>query len=100
MSRIHPTALVDSAAQLDSTVTVGPYSVIGPNVRIERSIVGPHVSLGDGTVLSDVHIKNAIVGQKTNLSQVHLSGAMIGSSATYSGRSKDLSLGDFSSVHE
>jgi len=51
-------------------------------------------------VLSDVHIKNAIVGQKTNLSQVHLSGAMIGSSATYSGRSKDLSLGDFSSVHE
>ncbi|MCC7375674.1 MAG: acyl-ACP--UDP-N-acetylglucosamine O-acyltransferase [Verrucomicrobiales bacterium] len=43
---IHPTAVIDPAARLDSTVEVGPYAVIdagvqlGPNCR-----VGPHVHL-------------------------------------------------------
>ena len=34
MAGIHPTALIDSHAQLDSTVSVGPYTVIGPHVRV------------------------------------------------------------------
>jgi glucose-1-phosphate thymidylyltransferase len=69
-------------------------------VRIERSVVGPHVSLGEGTVVSDAHIQNCIVGNQTKLSKVNLSGAMIGSHAQYNGRAKDLSLGDFSTINE
>jgi len=43
-ARIHPTAIVDTQAQLASTVEVGPYSVIGPGVEIdEDSWIGPHV---------------------------------------------------------
>lgn len=73
---------------------------IGPNVQIERSVVGPHVSLGEGTILTNVNISNCIVGNQTRLSAINLSGAMIGSNAQYNGRSKDLSLGDFSTVNE
>jgi UDP-N-acetylglucosamine acyltransferase len=44
MTTIHPTALVDPGAELDSTVEVGPYAVIGPHVRIGAgTVVGPHV---------------------------------------------------------
>lgn len=32
MSLIHPTALIDPAAQLHPTVQVGAYSLIGPHV--------------------------------------------------------------------
>ena len=40
---IHPTALVDRQAELAADVTVGPYAVIGPHVRIgEGSAIGPH----------------------------------------------------------
>ena len=40
---IHPTAIVDSRAELDSTVEVGAYSVIRENVRIGAgTIIGPH----------------------------------------------------------
>jgi UDP-N-acetylglucosamine acyltransferase len=40
---IHPTAIVDAGAQLDASVSVGPYSVIGPNVSIGAgTAVGPH----------------------------------------------------------
>jgi glucose-1-phosphate thymidylyltransferase len=73
---------------------------IGPNVQITKSIVGPHVSIGAGTTLNEVVISNSIVGEKTQLSSTQLKNAMIGSSANYTGRAKDLSLGDFSSVHE
>jgi len=87
------------ATDISNSVIIQP-CYIGPNVRIERSVVGPHVSLGEGTVLSDVHIKNCIVGQHSKLSKVQLDSAMIGSNTQYAGRFKDLSLGDFSSVHE
>lgn len=73
---------------------------IGPNVQITKSIVGPHVSIGARTTLNEVVISNSIVGEKTQLSSTQLKNAMIGSSANYTGRAKDLSLGDFSSVHE
>jgi UDP-N-acetylglucosamine acyltransferase len=61
---IHPTALIDPAAELGTGVTVGPYAIIGPNVIVgDRSRVGPRatlqrnvrlaedVSVGDGSVL-------------------------------------------------
>jgi UDP-N-acetylglucosamine acyltransferase len=44
--RIHPTAVIDPAAQLHETVEVGPYTVIGAGVSIgEGSWIGPHVVL-------------------------------------------------------
>ncbi|MES0874243.1 acyl-ACP--UDP-N-acetylglucosamine O-acyltransferase [Sinimarinibacterium thermocellulolyticum] len=46
MSRIHPTAIVDREAELDDTVEVGPYTVIGAGVRIGANTwIGPHVVL-------------------------------------------------------
>lgn len=33
---IHPQALVDSKSELEDGVTVGPYAIIGPNVKIGR----------------------------------------------------------------
>ena len=49
---IHPTALVDPKAQLDSTVEVGPYSVIGPDVRIDAgTILGNHVTVQGKTTI-------------------------------------------------
>lgn len=47
---IHPTAVVDSKAQLADGVTVGPYAVVGPEVQIGPDCwIGPHVVL-DGRV--------------------------------------------------
>ena len=38
MATIHPTAIIEPGAQLGESVTVGPYSVIGADVRIGDSI--------------------------------------------------------------
>lgn len=48
-AEIHPTAVVDPAAQLGHNVKVGPHAVIGPNV-----VVGPDCVIGS-SVLLDGH---------------------------------------------
>ncbi len=53
-SLIHPTAIVDPAAQLDSTVSVGAYSLIGPHVKIGAgTTVGPHVVIEGHTTIGE-----------------------------------------------
>ncbi len=43
MSGIHATAVVDPRAELDASVSVGPYAVIGPHVRVGAgTTIGPH----------------------------------------------------------
>ena len=45
---IHPTAIIDPNAQIDSSAEIGPFAVIGPHVRIGAGTrVGPH-SVIDG----------------------------------------------------
>lgn len=55
MTIIHPTAIVDPKADLDDSVEIGAYSIIGPNVRIgARTRIGPHVVIdGDTTIGCD-----------------------------------------------
>jgi len=91
--------LAQHELDLNDRIIIEP-CYIGPNVKITRSIVGPHVSLGEGAQLLDVNISNSIVGNQTKLSKINLTGAMIGAHASYNGRSKDLSLGDYSSIDE
>ncbi|MFQ5895267.1 MAG: acyl-ACP--UDP-N-acetylglucosamine O-acyltransferase [Nitrospinota bacterium] len=46
MRRIHPTALVDPAAELAEDVEIGPYAIIGPGVRLGQGCwVGAHALL-------------------------------------------------------
>ena len=54
MTRLHPTAIVDSRAELDSEVEVGPYSVIGPGVKIGKgSKIHSHVAIQGRTTLGE-----------------------------------------------
>jgi UDP-N-acetylglucosamine acyltransferase len=50
---IHPTAIIDSKADIDANVEVGPYSIIGANVHIgsgtvigSHVVIQPHVKIG------------------------------------------------------
>jgi len=50
--KIHPTALIDPKAELDSSVEVGAYSVIGPDVRIASgNRIGSHVVIKGPTTI-------------------------------------------------
>ncbi|CAA9889586.1 UDP-N-acetylglucosamine acetyltransferase [Candidatus Methylobacter favarea] len=49
---IDSTAVIDSSAELASDVSVGPFSVIGANVRIDSgTVIGPHVVIKGPTCI-------------------------------------------------
>jgi len=51
-AKIHPTALIDSSAELDSSVTVGAYSVIGPHVKVNADTkIASHVAINGPTTI-------------------------------------------------
>src|SRR5690606_26003019 len=52
MANIHPTAIVDPKARLADSVSVGAFSVIGPDVVIgENTSVGPHCVIEGHTTI-------------------------------------------------
>jgi UDP-N-acetylglucosamine acyltransferase len=52
VSLIHTTAVVDPHAELDSTVSIGPYTVVGPHVKIgANSSVGAHCVIEGHTTI-------------------------------------------------
>ncbi|WP_037588329.1 acyl-ACP--UDP-N-acetylglucosamine O-acyltransferase [Stenoxybacter acetivorans] len=54
MTHIHPTAIIDSKAQLDSSVRIGAYSVVGANVVIGKDTeIGAHVVIDGHTTIGE-----------------------------------------------
>lgn len=52
--RIHPTAVIDPKAELDSGVVVGPYSVVGAGARIGRgTVLHNHVTVQGPTTIGE-----------------------------------------------
>ncbi len=65
LAKIHPTAIVDSAAQISAEVEIGPFSIIGPQAVIgEKTIVQSHVVIeGEVTIGSGNFIgHSAVIG--------------------------------------
>jgi UDP-N-acetylglucosamine acyltransferase len=62
---IHPTAVVDPRAEIDSTVEIGPYTVVAPDVQIHAgTTIGPHVTIDQYTTIGpECHIfQHAAIG--------------------------------------
>lgn len=90
MSRIHSTAIVDKNAQLDESVSVGPYAVIGPQVRIDAdTIVGPHVVIEGRTT----------IGKRNHIFQFASLGAEP-QDMKYRGEDTELIIGNDNSIRE
>jgi glucose-1-phosphate thymidylyltransferase len=88
--------VADSAKIADSVII--PPCFIGENVLIENAVVGPHVSLGNGTKVIASVVRNTIVQNHSTIHNVVLADAMIGAHASCESNPNDLSLGDFSTV--
>lgn len=87
---IHPTAIVDPAAEIDASVAIGPYSVIGPHVRIGRgTTVGAHCVIEGRTT----------IGCDNRIFQFNSLGA-IPQDKKYAGEPCELQIGDRNTVRE
>ena len=87
---IHATALVDPKAQLDSSVEVGSYSIVGPHVSIGAGTrVGAHCVLEGRTT----------IGKDNQIFQFNSIGA-IPQDKKYAGEPCELHIGDRNTIRE
>ena len=66
-TQIHPTAVVDPKAQIDSGVVIGPYSIIGPDVTLGSGCrVGGHVVIDGHTTIgkNNIFFTGAVIGSQ------------------------------------
>lgn len=70
----------------------------GDHVTIKNSIVGPHVSLGAGSIVKDSVLNNSIIQGSTKLSHTIISNSMIGEGAEVKGKALDLSMSDYTTL--
>lgn len=71
---------------------------IGNNVSLIDSVVGPHVSIGENTVIENSVVKNSIIQTNSKIKNAELSNSMVGNYAEFSGRSTDASISDYSTI--
>jgi UDP-N-acetylglucosamine acyltransferase len=90
MAQIHPSAIVDGAAQLDDSVSVGPYAVIGPHVRI-----GAGTSVGAHCVIEG----RTTIGRENRIFQFASLGAPP-QDKKYVGEPTELHIGDRNTIRE
>ena len=82
-----------SVTNLEDTVIIPPVN-IHPTARINTSVIGPHVSLGEGAVVNDSTIRDSIIGSGTHITASLLEGSLIGHHANVTGQSGRFNIGD------
>jgi glucose-1-phosphate thymidylyltransferase len=79
-------------------VTIYDPVYIEDGVTIERSEIGPNVSIEQGSKISGSQIRNSIIGRDARLKQVDLEGSLLGSGVILEGFRGSGSIGDHSEV--
>lgn len=90
MAGVHPTAVVDSNAQIDGSASIGPYTVVGPNVRI-----GPRTTVGAHCVIDG----QTSIGADNQIFQFNSIGS-VPQDKKYAGEPCALQIGDRNTIRE
>ena len=90
MSRIHPTAIIELGAQVDPSASIGPYSLIGAQVKI-----GPGTTVAGHCVIEG----RTTIGADNRIFQFSSLGA-IPQDKKYAGEPCELVIGDRNTIRE
>lgn len=89
-AKIHPTAIVDSSAEIDSSVEIGAFSVIGPQVKIDAGTrIASHVVINGPSIIG----KNNQIFQFSSLGEAP-------QDKKYKGEPTLLEIGDNNTIRE
>lgn len=89
--------MVDDSVVCENGLIIQP-SLIGKNVKIKGSIVGPNAYLADNCTIENSIVSNCMIQNNTTIKTAVIDNAMIGSFVQYVGEAKDLSVGDYTTV--
>ena len=74
--------------------------LIAPDATVERTVLGPHVSVGAGAVVRDAVVRDAIVDAGATVEGALIEHSLIGPGTRLRGRSHRVNLGADSTLAE
>ena len=77
----------------ENTIFIPPVS-IAEGCDIKNSIIGPHVAMGENTIVNFSIVKDSIIGSYSKLYDVVLDDSLIGSDTEIKGETRSLNIGD------
>jgi glucose-1-phosphate thymidylyltransferase len=81
----------------NNTIIIPPV-FIGKNVKLNNSIIGPHVSIADDALIETSIIKNSIVNKNAEIKNAQLQDSLIGENAIVEDIIEKLNVGDNSQI--
>ena len=86
--------LISPSVRNENSEVIAP-CYIGTNVVLKNSKVGPHVSIGDNTIVEDSVIQNSIVQKNSKIRNSKIKDSMVGNFVELENTNGDLSIGDY-----
>ncbi len=84
-----------SSSIKNNNSTIIPPCFIDEDVVLIDATVGPNVSLGKGTHITNSSVKNSLIQTHAHIKNANLDNAMIGNHVTFDGNFTSISLGDY-----
>lgn len=88
---------IPTSATQENAVIISP-CFIGENVILKNSVVGPHVSLGDNSVIENAVVENCIIQNNVQINNAVINNSMLGQFTKVKGKTLDLSISDYSTI--
>ncbi len=89
--------LVSKSVTKENSVIIAP-CFIGDNVILKNAVIGPHVSIGDNSIIEDSVVRNSILQNNVKVKNVCINNSMLGSHSEFKGEWSDLSMSDYTTV--
>jgi glucose-1-phosphate thymidylyltransferase len=89
--------LISSDINIENSTIIKP-CFIGKGVKIKNSVVGPFVSIGENTSVSNSVVSNSLLLSNSIINNSCMSNSMIGNNVEYEEKVTDINLGDFSVI--
>ena len=90
---------VSDKATIENSIIIQP-CLVADGAIIKNSVIGPHVSVGNNTVITNCIVENSIIQNDSILTGANFADSMVGNHAKYVGKSKDLSIGDYTEIKD
>lgn len=90
--------IVDASLKNEGSKIIEP-CFIGKNVVLKNATIGPHVSIGDNSMIENSTITNTIIQTNTTITDSTLNNSMIGNFVKISNNAQELSIGDYNEIN-
>jgi glucose-1-phosphate thymidylyltransferase len=91
--------LISASSRTNNSVLIEPV-YLGENVEIDNAVIGPYVSVGDNSKISESRIQNSIIQKDSMIKNANLANSMLGNFVTFEGKATDLSVGDYNTISQ